>query len=251
MSDETTPDSPLCAHGLTPDVCGVCTGHRVSLHAEAGAALLRWDASGSVQPLDDLALLLARFADAHAQAIDRAFREGMVDGTLDAAERGAPPYEEGTRLHHWYTRGKVHSARLLRAFEADAQAAVMRRALEPFAVYADAAQVEKLDPLSGVASVMERGKGSTMITVPQMIEARHAARAGDAGKAARACIDAVVARHRKRTAGYSCCDGPRHEAKCESVRADLAAHVAAVDALAADHLLEAAPYVPTAGRKGN
>src|SRR5262245_54796441 len=80
----------------------------------------------------------AEQAEAQLAECETAFMAGKTKHEFDDANNAHTecPHDAGTNARHWWTRGYSYSARMLRAMEAEADAARLRAAL---AEYADAA----------------------------------------------------------------------------------------------------------------
>src|SRR5262245_8093606 len=90
--------------------------------------------------LNQLIAAEARIRELEAQLAEceTAFMAGKTKHEFDDANNAHTecPHDAGTNARHWWTRGYSYSARMLRAMEAEADAARLRAAL---AEYADAA----------------------------------------------------------------------------------------------------------------
>src|SRR5262245_4145647 len=84
----------------------------------------------------------AEQAEAQLAECETAFMAGKTKHEFDDANNAHTecPHDAGTNARHWWTRGYSYSARMLRAMEAEADAARLRAALEMVEYVPDAAE---------------------------------------------------------------------------------------------------------------
>src|SRR5262245_57906499 len=85
---------------------------------------------------------LHRQSEAQLAECETAFMAGKTKHEFDDANNAHTecPHDAGTNARHWWTRGYSYSARMLRAMEAEADAARLRAALEMVEYVPDAAE---------------------------------------------------------------------------------------------------------------